>query len=80
MKVSRLIQLLATMPPDAEVVHLWDGEPRTTLELVWLSKGGFVVTSDYEQVCYSDDARPVDAPTPADDRYWQSSHGPELDG
>jgi hypothetical protein len=60
MKVHELIELLKTMPKDARVFHLWDGEPRTEINAVWLSKKGHVVTADYDQYCYSNNAMPVE--------------------
>ncbi len=70
MKVEELIEVLKTMPPDAEVFHLWDGEPRTAIELVWVSKSGTVITSDYEQHCYSDEGRPIKAPSENETLSW----------
>lgn len=72
MKVKELIAALSEMPPEAEVVHLWDGEPRTEIQLVWLSRAGFVVTSDYDEICYSNDTRPATAPTQQENRYWRT--------
>ena len=62
MKVKELIEALKKMPQDASVTHLWDGEPRTAIQIVYLARGGFVVTSDYDMVCYSAESRPEDAP------------------
>ena len=76
MTVKQLIAALETMPPDADVTHLWDGAPRTGIEHVWLARAGFVVTSDYDEVCYDDDARPESAPTRAVERYWHSPQKP----
>ena len=72
MKVQALIEALQKMPQDADVTHLWDGEPRTNIEIVYLARGGFVVTSDFEMVCYSNESRPADAPTAKDDPYWET--------
>lgn len=76
MKVRELIKILETMPKDAPVEHLWDGRTRTSIELVWLSKGGYVVTSDYGMVCYDTNDRPLDAPTGEEDRYWSTPDDP----
>ena len=70
MKVRELITALEKMPSEAEVLHLWDGEPRTAIEFCWLSLRGDVITSDYGQRCYTGDARPFDAPTEEADPYW----------
>lgn len=37
MKVNELITALQSMPQDAKVRHLWDGEARTEINLVWLA-------------------------------------------
>ena len=76
MKVKDLIAALKEMPADAEVLHLWDGEPRTGIEYVWVSRGGNVITSDYGMVCYSTEDRPHDSPTSEENRYWRT---PEAD-
>lgn len=72
MTVTELIEVLRGMPPDADVKHLWDGEPRSTIEHVWLAKGRSVVTSDYGEICYSDEGRPIGAPDPDELPYWRS--------
>ena len=76
MKVKELIEKLNWLPQDVDVCHLWDGEPRTEINLVWLSKGGYVVTSDYDQACYSNDARPLNAPTEEEDYHWYCEKNP----
>ena len=60
------------MPMDAEVVHLLNGGARTEINLLWVSRNGEVVTSDYGQVCYEDCDRPKDSPTKTQDKYWSS--------
>lgn len=77
MTTKQLIEKLQSMPPDAEVMHLWDGELRTTIEHVWVSRGGDVVTADCKEVAYSDCDRPVGAPTSEQDPYWQTADEPE---
>lgn len=77
MKAAKLIDALRTMPPDAEVFHLWDGEARTVIEHVWLARDGNVLTADNSMVCYSTETRPVDAPTSDENRYWQTPGAPE---
>jgi hypothetical protein len=70
MTVRELIERLKVMPLDADVAHLWDGEPRTNIEHVWLSRAGDVVTADNGMVVYSTEARPEDAPTADEGPYW----------
>lgn len=72
MKVRNLITELEKMPQDAEVLHLWDGEARTTIEIVYLAKNGTVITADFEEICYSSASRPLDAPTREEYRYWET--------
>ena len=72
MKVGELIKVLETMPHDAELFHLWDGEARTHIEHIWLSRDGDVITADHGMVCYSTETRPMDAPTSEEDRYWST--------
>ena len=72
MKVSELVEVLMTMPGDAEVLHLWDGEARTGIEHVWLARDGNVITADNGMVCYSTETRPASAPTSDEDNYWSS--------
>ena len=77
MKASQLIAALQAMPQDAEVLHLWDGEARTGVEFVWLSRDGRVITADYGMVCFSTETRPPDAPTKEEDRYWRTREDDE---
>lgn len=72
MTVTELIAALQSMPPNAVVSHLWDGEARTIINLLWLARDGTVVTSDYGMTCYSDGTRPWTAPLKADDIYWRT--------
>lgn len=76
MKVKDLIQALKNMPDDADVLHLWDGEPRTAIEHVWLARDGSVITADFNMVCYSNAPRPSDAPTTAEEPYWSTPRDP----
>lgn len=72
MKVAELIAELQKMPQDANVWHLWDGDPRTQIAHVWLSRAGAVVTADSGMMCYSTNARPPEAPDSKTDLYWKS--------
>lgn len=72
MTVEQLIAALQTMPPTAEVLHLWDGEPRTGIAQVWLARNGEVITSDNAMVAYSTENRPIGAPTAKENPYWES--------
>lgn len=58
MIVKDLIKQLQEMPQESEVFHLWDGEPRTSINIVYESKNGGVITSDFGQPCYSENATP----------------------
>ena len=72
MTIKELIFNLSRLPPEAKVVHIWDGEPRTEIQLVWLSKRGDVMTSDYDQVVYSNEARPIKIKNNKKNKYWQT--------
>lgn len=78
MTVRNLIENLHKMPQDAMVWHLWDGALYTEIEIVYLSKAGDVVTSDFGMVCYDDKDRPVDAPTSDEDIHWSTMENPNL--
>lgn len=77
MKVSQLIKALEKLPQNATVFHLFDGEPRTAINVVYETKNGAVMTADYEQFCYSTSARPIDAPTSEVDMYWKTKKNPK---
>ena len=72
MKVSELIDKLKCMNQDANVSHLWDGELRTNINLVYMGKTGECVTSDYDERAYSNSGRPLDAPDAETDRFWRT--------
>lgn len=72
MKVSELIEALKGMPSEAEVWHVWDGAARTEIECVWLDRSGKICTSDDGEVVYSDEDRPINAPSEKDFKYWSA--------
>ena len=72
MKVKELISQLLTMPLDAHVYHIWDGEPRTEINFIWVSKRGDVMTADYSENVYSDLSRPITADKNKD---WSTPKG-----
>jgi len=76
MTVKELMEILKNLPQDSRVFHLWDGEPRTAINVVYESKRGAVITADYNQVCYSTGARPKNAPNAKEDRYWTTEKNP----
>ena len=77
MTARELIEELKKLPQDARVFHLWDGEPRTAINVVYESKSGNSVTADYEHMCYSSSARPKDAPTSEEDNFWKTKEDPK---
>lgn len=79
MTVAALIEQLEKMPPDAEVMHLWDGAARTGIKHVWLSRAGRVVTADEDEVCYYTDDRPASAPTAKQCQYWRTPKSDKAD-
>jgi hypothetical protein len=70
MTVVELIEKLKKMPPRARVFHIWDGEPRTGINIVYKSRCGAVMTADWGEVVYSTNARPKDAPTSEENKHW----------
>lgn len=77
MTVKELIIELKKMPQNARVFHLWNGELRTAVNVVYEAKNGVVVTSDFEMVCYSTGTRPKWAPSSEEDRYWKTPENPK---
>jgi hypothetical protein len=74
MKVKDLIEKLQALPPDADVYHIWDGEPRTAIEVVYLSKSGDVMTADYGEMVYTELARPIGSQPGT--RWWSLPDNP----
>ena len=70
MNVRVLISALSSMPLETKVVCVWDGEPRSDIDDLWLAKDGYVVLISKNESCYSDGARPKDAPTSKERPYW----------
>jgi hypothetical protein len=76
MTVNELIGRLQKMPADATVGYVWDGAARGEPEMVWLARGGSVLLGHKEDALYYDCDRPIDAPTAAENKYWEA--GDEL--
>lgn len=72
MNVKELRDLLSTMPDDATVRYIWDGEARSTVRHAWLSRGGDVMLADEREVVYSTSSRPLLAPGD-EDRFWETA-------
>lgn len=70
MRVRELIARLEEMPEDAEVKHVWDGEARTDIEFVWLSKKGDVITIDTSEPVYSNHNLPKGLDVAGHVRTW----------
>ena len=79
MKVKQAIELLKNMDQNAEVMHLWDGECRTSVEHIYMGKTGVCVTADCEQPAYSEEGRPTYAPSPREDPDWETPNA-EISG
>ena len=77
MKVIELIEKLKEMPPLCPVLFIYDGEPRGIPGNVYLSKDSRVMLADFDENVYSDNARPVDAPTKTEMPYWKTPSDPE---
>jgi len=76
MTVKEGIDELKKCDMDADVSHLWGGALRTYIEHVYMGKTGSCVTAESDMVAYSDEARPIDAPSSKQDPYW---HTPSKD-
>ena len=71
MNVKDLLESLSKMPKESPVDYVWDGEARSVVRHVWLSKKGRVILSDQDEVVYTSSTRPVDAP--GDEcSYWKT--------
>lgn len=70
MTVAEIIGELRKMPQDLDVLHVWDGAPRTAIKHVWLARDkSAVITADDSEVVYSAEYRPESAPG-EEERYW----------
>lgn len=78
MKVHELIEKLKEFPQDRDVSILYDMEIRMGANIIYLSKGGDIVITDYNESVYSDDSRPVDAPTREEQQWYSTESDPEY--
>jgi hypothetical protein len=78
MKAHEIARILLA-GKDLEVVHVWDGSARTTIEHIWETKGGEIATSDFDMVVYRDRDRPLQGPLVEEVEYWCSPEDPNLD-
>jgi hypothetical protein len=62
MMVRELIEKLLTMPADASVLYVWDGEARSEVTSVWLARSGDVIMAERGQYVYSENSRPPFSP------------------
>ena len=70
MNVRELIEALGSLPQDAKVTYLWDGEPRSTVVHAYLARSGDVVLADDCELVYDQEDRPVGAQA---DECWLTS-------
>lgn len=68
--VSQLITALEKLPGDAKVGYVWDGDVRSEVEYVWLSRSGMVVL---DNDCYVADPQSRPEGTPTDAGWWVPS-------
>jgi len=61
MTVAKLIEVLRTMPQDAEVRYLYDGAARGFPDRVWLSNRGEVVLAEHDDPVYYQEDLPREA-------------------
>ena len=68
MTVARLLAALARMPLTADVRYVYDGEARSDVDHVWLSRDGHVVLAQSDEPVYSKESQPSNAVE--EDGYW----------
>ena len=66
------------MPQDAEVYHIWDGEPRTRISVVYESRQGDVMTAEYEMNVYTVGCRPKGTEEHDNYVHWRTEDDPEY--
>lgn len=71
MTIKEIIEVLKTMPQDAQMGHLWDGAVRSMVDGIYLSQSGVVVGAPEGEPAYNDEDRPVGAPNENEDRYFK---------
>jgi len=71
MKVKDIIKFLNTVDQEKEVWHVWDGEPRSKIEAMWVARNGNIISGPIGEPVYSEESRPDGAPFEEEDRYWE---------
>lgn len=61
MNVRELIHELVSLPMDAPVKIIYDGEARMDANVVYRAVSGFVVVTDCGETVYSRESRPLEA-------------------
>lgn len=79
MKVSNLIEVLKTLPPDANVKYVWDGSPRSDAAFVYLSNGGDVIIADYDEYVCENETMPIGAPAKANRGHYHFGSKPDTE-
>ena len=70
MIVSEVIKALSRMPQEAEVMGLYDGALRLSVDAVYQSRSGYVALAAFHEPIYHDMDRPISAPSVAENRFW----------
>ena len=71
MIVRDLIAALQALPPESEVVMLWDGDIRSDVDAAWLTQGGQVAVGPSWEQIYRDSARCAGAVSASEKRYLE---------
>lgn len=58
MTVAELIKNLQTFPQDKQVQYVWDGDPRSIVDFVWLARNKEIVVLSGEGEYVSEDFAP----------------------
>lgn len=76
MNAKELKYFLQSMPDDANVKYIWDGEARSSVSHVWLSNGGDVILCDVRDGVYDAENLPLGVTKDDGALYWESPNFP----
>lgn len=71
MKVKDVIKFLSTVDQEKEVWHVWDGQPRSKIEAMWVARNGNIISGPLDECVYSEEYRPNSAPFEKEDGHWE---------
>jgi len=59
MNVKQVIEQLQTLPKDANVFYVWDSEPRSEVEEIYVAQSGKVILKTEDDVVYNENEKPT---------------------